>query len=85
MLQKKRPDNFFRYARIEVVDKPDPTGEGMTEQIYSKVNRLKMGIKIPYQISPTGFSVNSVFWKKYSHIISAAVNHTVDINNIVWS
>ena len=29
-----RPDNFFRYARIEVVDKPDPTGNGMTEKIF---------------------------------------------------
>jgi ATP-dependent DNA helicase RecG len=29
-----RPDNFFRYARIEVVDKPDPTGIGMTEKIF---------------------------------------------------
>lgn len=24
----------FRYARIEVVDLPDPAGEGMTEQIF---------------------------------------------------
>jgi ATP-dependent DNA helicase RecG len=29
-----RPDNFFRYARIEVVDKPDPTGIGMTEKYF---------------------------------------------------
>ena len=29
------PDNFFPYARIEVVDKPDPTGEGMTEKIFT--------------------------------------------------
>lgn len=25
---------YFRYARIEVVDMPNPTGEGMTEQIF---------------------------------------------------
>ncbi len=25
---------YFRYARIEVVDLPDPTGEGMTEQVF---------------------------------------------------
>lgn len=31
MFFNERPDNFFRYARIEVVDKPDPTGEGMTD------------------------------------------------------
>lgn len=29
------PDKFFPYARIEVVDKPDPTGEGMTEKIFA--------------------------------------------------
>lgn len=29
------PDNFFPYARIEVVDKPDPTGEGMTEKTFT--------------------------------------------------
>lgn len=27
-------ESFFRYARIEVVDLPDPTGEGMTEQVF---------------------------------------------------
>ena len=29
------PDKFFPYARIEVVDKPDPTGDGMTEKIFT--------------------------------------------------
>ena len=29
------PDKFFPYARIEVVDRPDPTGEGMTEKIFT--------------------------------------------------
>jgi ATP-dependent DNA helicase RecG len=28
-------ERFFRYARIEVVDLPDPTGEGMTEQVFT--------------------------------------------------
>lgn len=27
-------ERFFRYARIEVVDLPDPTGEGMVEQVF---------------------------------------------------
>lgn len=31
----ERPDEFFPYARIEVVDKPDPTGIGMTEKVFS--------------------------------------------------
>ena len=30
-----RPDNYFRYARIEVVDKPDETGTGMTEKTFT--------------------------------------------------
>jgi len=33
MFFNERPDEYFRYARIEVVDKPDPTGEGMVEKI----------------------------------------------------
>ena len=28
------PENFFRYAWIEVVDKPDPTGQGMVEKYF---------------------------------------------------
>ena len=35
MFFNERPDDYFRYARIEVVDKPDPTGTGMTEKIFS--------------------------------------------------
>jgi len=30
-----RPDSFFRYARIEVVDKPNETGIGMTEKTFT--------------------------------------------------
>lgn len=29
------PETFFPYARIEIVDKPDPTGEGMTEKVFA--------------------------------------------------
>lgn len=35
MFFNEAPDKFFPYARIEVVDKPDPTGEGMTEKIFT--------------------------------------------------
>lgn len=28
------PEEYFEYSRIEVVDKPDPTGMGMTEKIF---------------------------------------------------
>jgi len=34
MFFNERPDNYFRYARIEIVDKPDPTGNGMTEKMF---------------------------------------------------
>lgn len=30
-----RPENFFPYARIEVVNIPDPTGQGMEERVYN--------------------------------------------------
>lgn len=35
MFFSERPDRFFPYARIEVVDKPDPTGVGMTEKLFA--------------------------------------------------
>lgn len=35
MFFNEKPDSFFSYARIEVVDKPDPTGEGMTEKVFT--------------------------------------------------
>lgn len=35
MFFNERPDNFFPYTRIEVVDKPDPTGIGMTEKVFT--------------------------------------------------
>ena len=34
MFFNDRPDNFFKYTRIEVVDKPDETGTGMTEKMF---------------------------------------------------
>ena len=34
MFFNDKPDDFFPYTRIEVVDKPDPTGIGMTERIF---------------------------------------------------
>jgi len=35
MFFNEQPENFFPYARIEVVDKPDPTGIGMTEKVFA--------------------------------------------------
>lgn len=34
MFFNERPDHFFPYSQIEVVDKPDPTGIGMRERIF---------------------------------------------------
>lgn len=35
MFFNERPDDYFSYAKIEVVDKPDPTGIGMTEKVFT--------------------------------------------------
>ena len=35
MFFNEQPEAFFPYARIEVVDKPDPTGVGMTEKVFT--------------------------------------------------
>lgn len=35
MFFNEQPEHFFPYARIEVVDKPDPTGIGMTEKVFA--------------------------------------------------
>ena len=35
MFFNERPEDFFPYTRIEVIDKPDPTGIGMTEKIFT--------------------------------------------------
>ncbi len=35
MFFNERPDHFFPYSRIEVVDKPDPTGIGMKERAFT--------------------------------------------------
>ena len=31
----EHPEKYFRYARIEVVDIPDPTGMNMTEKVFT--------------------------------------------------
>lgn len=35
MFFNEHPENYFGYARIEIVDKPDPTGKGMTEKVFT--------------------------------------------------
>lgn len=34
MFFNEDPERFFRCTRIEVVDKPDPTGQGMSERVF---------------------------------------------------
>lgn len=35
LMFSEHPEKYFKYARIEVVDIPDPTGTGMTEKIFT--------------------------------------------------
>ena len=35
LMFSERPEKYFRYARIEVVDIPDPTGTNMTEKVFT--------------------------------------------------
>lgn len=35
LMFSEMPEKYFRYARIEVVDIPDPTGNNMTEKIFT--------------------------------------------------
>lgn len=35
LMFSERPEKYFRYARIEVVDIPDPTGTNMTEKVLT--------------------------------------------------
>ena len=34
LMFSEQPEKYFRYARIEIVDIPDPTGSGMTESTF---------------------------------------------------
>ena len=35
LMFSERPEKYFRYARVEVVDIPDPTGTNMTEKVFT--------------------------------------------------
>ena len=35
LMFSERPERYFRYARIEVVDIPDPTGTNMVEKVFT--------------------------------------------------
>lgn len=42
------PENFFRYAWIEVVDKPDPTGQGMSEKYFKGPLHIQLRSALDY-------------------------------------
>ena len=42
------PQKFFRYARIEVVDIPDETGNGMTEKIFAGTLQTQLQDALEY-------------------------------------
>lgn len=48
MFFNDQPRNFFPYAQIEVVDKPDPTGRGMTEKIFTGPLDKQLGEALSY-------------------------------------
>ena len=48
MFFNDKPEEFFPYARIEVVDKPDPTGIGMTEKVFTGPLDKQLGEALSY-------------------------------------
>ena len=81
-------DTYFRNARIEIVDIPDPTGEGMTEKVFRGPiqHQLRMALEYirSYVISEKVFKLDDkaeakrVFnypFKAVEEILSNAVYH----------
>ena len=62
MFFHERPDDFFPYARIEVVDKPNPTGIGMTEKIFA--GSLDRQLRVYAQ--KTGIKPSFCYYKQWS-------------------
>lgn len=48
MFFNPHPENFFRCAWIDVVDKPDPTGEGMVEQTFRGPLHIQLRSALDY-------------------------------------
>ena len=48
MFFNPHPENFFRYAWIEVVDKPDPTGQGMVEKTFKGPLHIQLRSALDY-------------------------------------
>ncbi|WP_165052662.1 MULTISPECIES: RNA-binding domain-containing protein [unclassified Adlercreutzia] len=44
----EHPERFFRYARIEVVDIPDPTGANMVEKVFTGPIQRQLGDALAY-------------------------------------
>ena len=48
LMFSERVEQFFPYARIEVVDIPDPTGEGMTENVFRGAIQHQLSAALSY-------------------------------------
>lgn len=44
----ERPTNFFEYARIEIVDMPDPTGDGMSDTVFNGPLDIQLEMALEY-------------------------------------
>ena len=59
-----RPEKYFRYAQIEVVDIPDPTGSNMTERIFTGPIQVQLRDALQYI---SNYVIKSVTSKDDTH------------------
>ena len=78
MFFNDRPDHFFRYARIDVVDKPDETGTGMTEKVFYNPDEIDYTVTPKSQeIFETIIAAHVVrIMQKSEHILSNQSKYT---------
>lgn len=48
LMFSERIESYFQHARIEIVDLPDPTGEGMTEQVFRGPIQYQLSSALSY-------------------------------------
>ncbi len=81
-------DKYFKNARIEIVDIPDPTGEGMTEKVFTGPIQYQLRMALNYiksyiisekitksDDSPEAIRVFNYPFKAVEEILSNAVYH----------
>ena len=59
-----QPEKYFRYAQIEVVDIPDPTGSNMTERIFTGPIQVQLRDALQYI---SNYVIKSVISKDDTH------------------